>query len=94
MARAPNPAEAHTKEQRIAREALERIAEWTDALQQLGQDTYALPDSTRQIVERIARGERVDPGEANHALEAADTLRSRCGWDLLDALRKAADARG
>lgn len=94
MARTPDASDIVSKQQRVAAEALERIAEWSASLRRLGHDTFALPDATRQVVERIARGERVDPGEANHALEAADTLRSRCGWDLLDALRKAADARG
>ena len=92
--RRPVPSEAARKEQRSAATFLARIDEYAAGLRRLRQDAFALPDATRRTVEAIARGESVLPDAAAHAMEAADALRSRLGWDFLAALKNAHDKPG
>jgi hypothetical protein len=82
MARTPDASDIVSKQQRVAAEALERIAEWSD--------TFALPAATRRIVERIAQGQQVDPDDATPALQRL----MRCGQIWAGISRRAPDGVG
>jgi hypothetical protein len=66
-----------------AGELLEAIEWHTSTWLRYGWATPRLPEATRKILERAAKGAAIDPAELNPVIAAAESLDTKLAWGTL-----------